>query len=78
MKDSQDSPSVSVRIPAYNHEKYIRQAIEGVLMQQTDFLIELVISNDHSSGLFLQYIITYNSFYYGESYFKPQVTWYVR
>jgi glycosyltransferase involved in cell wall biosynthesis len=32
----------------YNHEAYIRQAIEGVSMQQTDFDYELIISNDHS------------------------------
>jgi glycosyltransferase involved in cell wall biosynthesis len=33
---------------AYNHEAYIRQAIDGVLMQQTDFEYELIISNDSS------------------------------
>jgi glycosyltransferase involved in cell wall biosynthesis len=32
----------------YNHEKYIAQAIEGVLMQQTTFRYELVISDDSS------------------------------
>jgi glycosyltransferase involved in cell wall biosynthesis len=32
----------------YNHENYIKQAIEGVLMQETDFEFELVISNDNS------------------------------
>lgn len=33
----------------YNHEKYIRQAIEGVLMQKTDFEIELLIHEDAST-----------------------------
>jgi len=33
----------------YNHEKYIRQAIESVLMQETDFTYELVISEDCST-----------------------------
>lgn len=32
----------------YGQEKYIGQAIEGVLMQETDFSYELVISNDSS------------------------------
>lgn len=32
----------------YGHEKYIRQAIEGVLMQQTDFEVELIIADDCS------------------------------
>lgn len=33
---------------SYNHEPYIRQAIEGVLMQQCDFQFELVIGEDYS------------------------------
>jgi glycosyltransferase involved in cell wall biosynthesis len=32
----------------YNHEKYIREAIEGVLMQQVDFNVELIIADDNS------------------------------
>ena len=32
----------------YNHEKYIAQAIESVLMQKTDFVWELVIGEDCS------------------------------
>lgn len=41
-------PVVSVRMITYNHEKYIAQAIDGVLMQKTDFDYELVISDDCS------------------------------
>ena len=33
----------------YNHEKFIVQAIEGVVMQETDFPFELVIGEDCSS-----------------------------
>lgn len=40
---------VSVCMIAYNHEAYIREAIEGVLMQQTNFEFEFIISNDASS-----------------------------
>lgn len=39
---------VSVDMITYGHEKYIRQAIEGVLMQQTDFAVELIIADDCS------------------------------
>ena len=39
---------VSVVMITYGHEDYIAEAIEGVLMQQTDFQIELIIANDCS------------------------------
>jgi glycosyltransferase involved in cell wall biosynthesis len=39
---------VSVCMITYNHEKYIEQAIHGILMQETNFEIELIISNDCS------------------------------
>lgn len=42
-------PKVSVCMITYNHEPYIAQAIEGVLMQETDFLVELVIGEDCST-----------------------------
>ena len=42
-------PVVSVHMITYNHEPYIRQAIEGVMMQKTDFEFELVIGEDAST-----------------------------
>ncbi|MWB94786.1 glycosyltransferase [Flavobacterium sp. GA093] len=39
---------VSVLMITYNHEKYIRQAIESILDQETKFDFELIISNDNS------------------------------
>ena len=41
-------PVVSVHMTTYNHEPYIRQAIEGVMMQKTDFEFELIIGEDCS------------------------------
>ncbi len=41
-------PVVSVHMITYNHEPFIRQAIEGVMMQKTDFEFELVIGEDCS------------------------------
>jgi len=39
---------VSVCMITYGHEKYIREAIEGVLMQETSFKYDLIVSNDSS------------------------------
>lgn len=41
-------PLVSICMISYNHEPYIAQAIESVLMQVGDFSIELVIGEDFS------------------------------
>ncbi len=40
---------LSVCMITYNHEKYIAQAIEGVLMQKTKFAFELIIGEDNST-----------------------------
>ena len=47
--NSENIPLVSVCMITYNHEKYISQSIDGVLMQKTDFPIELVIGEDCST-----------------------------
>ncbi len=44
----QIKPIVSVVMITYGHENYIRQAIEGVFMQECDFEIELILANDCS------------------------------
>jgi glycosyltransferase involved in cell wall biosynthesis len=43
------SPKVSVSFITYNQRRYVAQAIESVLMQQTLFSYELVISDDCST-----------------------------
>ena len=47
----------------YNHEKFIAQAIESVLMQETDFEVELVIGEDCSADgtrqIVQQYAVRY-------------------
>ncbi len=42
--------TVSVCMITYNHEKYIKEAINDVLMQNCNFQIELIIANDCSPG----------------------------
>ena len=44
-----DTPVVSICCITYNHEKYIRDAIEGFLIQKTSFPIEIIIHDDAST-----------------------------
>lgn len=43
-----NKPIVSVVMISYGHENYIEEAINGVLMQECDFEMELIIANDCS------------------------------
>ncbi len=42
-------PIVSICCPTYNHEPYIAEAIDGFLMQETDFSFEILIRDDCST-----------------------------
>ena len=42
-------PLVSVCIPTYNHERYIRQCLESALMQSADVSLEVLIGDDGST-----------------------------
>lgn len=53
------NPLVSVWMIAYNHERFIEQAIESVLLQKTDFDFELVIGEDNSIDRTAQIIKNY-------------------
>lgn len=43
-----EDPLVSICCITYNHENYIRDAIEGFLMQKTDFPFEVIVHDDAS------------------------------
>jgi len=42
-------PLLSICCTTYNHEKFIREAIEGFLMQETGFPVEIVLQDDAST-----------------------------
>jgi glycosyltransferase involved in cell wall biosynthesis len=44
-----NNPVVSISCITYNHAPYIRQCIDGFLMQKTDFSIEVLIHDDAST-----------------------------
>lgn len=47
--DASDNIMVSVRLMVYNNEPFIREALEGALMQKTNFKYEIVIGDDFST-----------------------------
>ncbi len=44
-----NKPKISVVTVSYNQEKYIAQALEGFVSQRTNFLIEVIVSDDAST-----------------------------
>lgn len=50
---------VSVCMITYNHESFIVQAIDGVLMQKTNFSIELIIGEDCSTDCTRKVVVDY-------------------
>lgn len=54
---------VSVHIITYNHEEYIAQALDSVLMQKVDFDYEIVIGEDCSTDNTRQIVVDYQQKY---------------
>ena len=56
---SDQKPLVSVVSITYNHEPYIRDCLEGFLMQKTNFPVEVIIhddaSTDHTADIIREY-----------------------
>lgn len=63
MKSSYNDVMVSVLCAAYNHEKFIKDTIEGVINQKTDFKYELIIHDDASTDGTAQIIRKYEEAY---------------
>lgn len=60
-------PLLSIACPVYNHEPYLRQALDGILMQRVNFPIEVVIgedcSKDGSREILKEYEAKYPGFF---------------
>lgn len=54
---------VSILTLAYNHEPYIRQCLDGIVMQQTNFKFELLVHDDASTDGTAEIIREYESKY---------------
>ena len=49
MEVNKKTPKVSVCVVTYNHEKYIRQCLQSIVDQETDFDFEVVVADDCST-----------------------------
>ncbi|MGB1451014.1 MAG: glycosyltransferase, partial [Marinirhabdus sp.] len=52
---------MSVRLTTFNHERYIKKALDGIFLQQTDFMVEIVLGDDFSSDRTLEIAKTYQN-----------------
>jgi len=57
---------VSVWMSAYNHEPFIARAIDSVLMQQTNFDVEIIIGEDYSTDQTRKIILDYHKKFPGK------------
>lgn len=57
------SPIVAIHCMVYNHEPYLRQCLDGFVMQQTDFPFVAIVhddaSTDHSAEIIREYAAKY-------------------
>ncbi len=56
-------PLVNVVMPTYNHELYISEAIESVLLQRCDFNFRMIISDDCSTDNTFEIVKAYQKMY---------------
>lgn len=61
MKQEDQNIMVSVRLMVYNNERFIRKAMDSIMMQKTTFPVELVVGDDFSSDNTLELIKPYQN-----------------
>src|ERR1035437_546330 len=49
MMKQEDRPKVSVCVVTYNQIKYIRQCLQSIVDQETDFVFEVIVEDDFST-----------------------------
>lgn len=62
MKDY-DEIKLTVALIVYNHEKYLKQAIESILMQEVNFKYEIIVGEDNSTDNSREILIEYKAKY---------------
>ena len=51
---------VSVRLMTFNHDKFIKKAMDGIMMQKTSFSVEVIVGDDFSVDRTLSIINEYS------------------
>ena len=54
-----NNPLVSIQCLVYNHEPYLRQCLDGFVMQKTDFPFEAIVHDDASTDMSAEIIREY-------------------
>lgn len=57
--ETPENPMVCVAMLTYNHQEFIKQALDSILMQKTDFSIKVVIADDFSTDDTRKILIEY-------------------
>ena len=63
MPNVDNTVTVSILMLTYNHEAYIAEALDSILMQEVDFLYEIVVGEDCSSDNTRQILMDYQTKY---------------
>lgn len=63
MKDREKEPLVSISCLTYNHSNYIKDCLDGMLMQKTNFSFEILIHDDASKDGTIEVIEEYQKKY---------------
>lgn len=64
-QETSDEIVLSVIVLAYNHEKYIAQALDSILEQQVNFNIEVIVGDDASTDQTQEILREYNEMFPG-------------
>jgi glycosyltransferase involved in cell wall biosynthesis len=65
-------PAVSVSVITFNHSKYIRDCLNGILMQKTNFSFEILVHDDASTDGTAEIVKEYENAYPGIVFAKYQ------
>lgn len=60
---SNRNPLVSVQVLTFNHINYIKECLDGILMQKTDFPFEVIVGDDCSTDGTTELVLKYQNNY---------------